>query len=167
MDIQVEIWQLVTLSVTLLVAFFAGLGGLFKVLYGQLDKRLASMDHARSDDMTKFKQLLSDYSATTDRRIDVLSSDLNHYRCIQGERWEKIGDRAARLEQQQAAAIGHQDLSHLHDRINALTANLTKELGQLHSEVTAQNAQIVATAALLRTIDQYLRDQAHRAGDHD
>lgn len=162
MELQIEIWQLVTLSVTLLIAFFAGLGGLSKVLYTQLDKRLAGMDHTQSDALAKFKGLVSEHAATTNRRIDGLATEVQHYRQLQGERWEKNSDRVARVEQSQAAAIGHSDLSYLHERINTLTNNLTREVGEVNAKVTALTAQLTAQDTLLRTIDQYLRDQAHR-----
>lgn len=151
MAIELEPWQLISGGLTLLIAFFAGLGGLFKVLYGQLDRRLARMDEARAEDMSKFRALLAEHATHVEQRlarIDHLDSNVQQYRNAQADRWEKVGDRVARVEQQQLAAIGHADLSHLHERINGLT----RELAQLHGEVGAVNA-------LVRTIDQYLRDQ--------
>ena len=131
MNIQIELWQLLTFGVGLLLSFFGAAFAAGKLLGAQwqkgLDQRFAAQDEARLQGSTLFHQALDRHMEdekvnraqliTLEREFLLWRSDLPH----------KHGERLSRLE----VAIKNVPTN---DSINQLTEKVNRLVGEFEGQ---------------------------------
>jgi hypothetical protein len=134
MNIQVELWQLLTFGVGLLLSFFGAAFAAGKLLGAQwqkgLDQRFEAQDEARTEGSKLFRQALDKHMEdekinraqllALEREFLLWRSDLPH----------KHGERLSRLEEAIKSAPTNEDLAKVYESVNKLAATVNQLVGE-------------------------------------
>lgn len=127
MTIQVNLWELITLGIWLLVTFIGGIGGVVKYTLAQMDKRLeerfTAQEQTRKDEQKRLAQQFSSIEEQLARQEQAREAGKQHWDTQFAEIDRQLSDhreRIGRLESTVGNGPTHDDLDTLHDRITDL-----------------------------------------------
>lgn len=137
MNIQIELWALITFGIGLLITFFGGVAGIAKFILAQMDKRLderfLTQETARKDEQTRRAEQFAGIEGQLSKQEQAREAGKEHWDARFSEIDRLVADhreRIGRLEATAEQSPTHEDLSELHERITDVghsVANLTGE----------------------------------------
>lgn len=137
MILEVGLWDLVTLAVTLLLAFFGGLAGLARYTLAQMDKRLAerfeAQEEVRKLELQRVDKQLGTLSVQFTKQEEAREAGKKHWDDQFAEIDRRLSDhreRISRLEVAAEAAPSHEHLAELHERINGIAEDVSSLSGE-------------------------------------
>ena len=154
MTMEVGLWDLVSLAVTLLLAFFGCLFGFARYTLTQLDKRLdarfTAQEEARSAELGGVEIRLGTLNKQFDKQEQARETGRQHWDKQFADIDRQLSDhreRIGRLETAAESAPSHEDLSNLHRRIN----DIAEDMSSLAGEFKGANATLDLIHSFLLT----------------
>ncbi len=137
MILEVGLWDLVTLAVTLLLAFLGGVSGLARYGLAQMDKRLQerfkAQEEARKKELQRVDEQLGTLSGQIAKQEQAREAGKQHWDDQFSEidrRLSEHRERISRLEAAAEAAPSHEHLAGLHERINGIAEDVSSLSGE-------------------------------------
>lgn len=137
MILEVGLWDFVTLTVTLLLAFLGGLAGLarytLKQMGKRLDERFEAQEEARRQELQRVDDRLGTLSDQISKQERAREAGKKHWDDQFAEFDRQLSDhreRIGRLEAAAEAAPSHEHLADLHDRINGIAEDVSSLSGE-------------------------------------
>ena len=137
MILEVGLWDFVTLTVTLLLAFLGGLAGLARYTLAQMDKRLderfKAQEEARRQELQRVDEQLGTLNGQITKQERAREAGKQHWDDQISEIDRRLSDhreRISRLEVAAESAPSHEHLADLHERINGIAEDMSSLSGE-------------------------------------
>ena len=137
MMMEVGLWDVIVLAVTILLAFFGCLFGLARYTLAQLDKRLderfTAQDKSRLSEMTSVNNRLGELNSQFEKQEQARETGRQHWDDQFADIDRQLSEhreRIGRLEAVSESAPSHEHLSELHERINGIAEDVSSLSGE-------------------------------------
>ena len=135
--ISIDLWELLTFGVGLLIVFFGGVAGIAKFILMQMDKRLderfATQEKSRDKDEKHRGDQLAGIEKQLSHQEEAREAGKKHWDVQFSDIDRRLSDhreRIGRLEAAAEASPTHEHLSDLHERINGIADDVAGLSGE-------------------------------------